>query len=94
MAETIAVRFDILLAYAEAHGLDFNELCRTVRDAIAEGSMAAPLHPDAEWCLREARDQLLTEGGSPELRARIGAALAPRAQPIFVANGGSEGGEG
>lgn len=40
MAETIPVRFDILLAYAERHGLDFNELCRTVRDAIAEGSAA------------------------------------------------------
>jgi hypothetical protein len=40
--ETVSVRFDILAEYAEKHRLDFNELCRTVRGAIAEGSdMAA-----------------------------------------------------
>lgn len=89
MPETIAVRFDILLAYAEAHGLDFNELCTTVRDAIADGSVAAaarPLSPDAEWCLREAQAQLTKTGGDPELLARIEAALAPRPPRLFVAN--------
>lgn len=39
--ETIAVRFDILHAYAATRGLEYNELCRTVRDAIADGSRAA-----------------------------------------------------
>lgn len=38
MSETISVRFDLLHAYAEANNIDFNGLCRVVRDAIAEGS--------------------------------------------------------
>jgi hypothetical protein len=41
MSETIPVRFDVLQAYAQTHRLDFNELCRVVRDAIAEGSVQA-----------------------------------------------------
>ena len=40
MTDAIRVRFDILHGYAEKHGLDYNELCRTVQDAIAEGSIA------------------------------------------------------
>ena len=35
---TIPVRFDVLHAYAEKHNLDYNDLCRWVRTAIAEGS--------------------------------------------------------
>jgi hypothetical protein len=48
MSETRTVRFDVLYAYAEAHNLDYNELCRTVRDAIG----ASPLEP-----LRELADK-------------------------------------
>lgn len=48
MSETAPVRFDVLHAYAEAHRLDFNELCRTVRDAIGD----SPLQP-----LRELADE-------------------------------------
>lgn len=67
-----------------------------VREVLARhrrtAAAAAPLHPEAEWCLREARAQLAASG-DPGLLASIDAALAPRNPPIFVANGDSEGAE-
>lgn len=53
---TIPVRFDFIHAYAQKHGLDYNELCRMVRDAIAEGSSALSLAESlrvAEVCCGE-----------------------------------------
>lgn len=56
--ETIPVRFDILYAFAQAHRLDFNALCRTVRDAIAEGSAPASPAPAGQTKEDELRQAL------------------------------------
>lgn len=96
MPETIAVRFDILLAYAEGHGLDFEELCRAVRDAIVEGSAQAQHVDEAFSALQAVEDWWLTQAdkskGAPACIFMVREALAQHRRtavgspPIFVAN--------
>lgn len=73
--ETIPVRFDVLHTYAETHRLDYNELCCTVREAIATGSADAA---ERIYRLEEAVANLLIltdhtglDKSSAEMRSQI-----------------------
>lgn len=41
---TPTIRYDILQAYADTHRLDFNELCRVVREAVS-GELEGEFYP-------------------------------------------------